>query len=375
MPKILYVSNTANFSKFNLPFMKWCKEQGWQVDYCAPDDDDIEFCDKHIVLPIKRNPFHFSLCKCIYKLRQILEKNNYDIIHCHTPVASVIARLAARKLYKQGKVKIIYTAHGFHFYTGASLINWFFYYPVEKYLSKYCDVLITINDEDYQRALKKFKMKTLLKFNGIGVNPDVFYPNKDNSEKNQLRTNFGYSPEDFILIYCAEFIPRKNHQLLFEILPRLKQSIPELKVILAGKGVLLNYYKNEAKKLGIDDVIRFTGYSGSMSDLDRISNVMVFTSTQEGLSLSIVEALMTGLPVVASKIRGNTDIIEDGKNGFLCSLNNSETFLKSILKIYKQPELQKELSSYALISSKKFILDIPVFKMSEIYLDLIDYNS
>lgn len=141
MIKILFVSNTANFSKFNRPLMQWCTSQGWQVDYCAPDDEIINDCHKHYILPIPRNPINKNVLKCIKELSKILE--NYDIIHYHTPVGGVIARLAAKKLWKKGKTKIIYTAHGFHFFKGALLLNWLVYYPIEKYLSKLTDIIIT----------------------------------------------------------------------------------------------------------------------------------------------------------------------------------------------------------------------------------------
>jgi len=140
--KILFVSNTVNFSKFNKPYMKWCTQNGWQVDYCAPSDEVVTDCDNHIILPIPRSPFSRAIFKCIKVLKKKLEKEQYDIIHCHTPMGAVIARLAASKLFKQKKVKIIYTAHGFHFYKGAPLLNWLLYYPVEKFLLRYTDVLI-----------------------------------------------------------------------------------------------------------------------------------------------------------------------------------------------------------------------------------------
>ena len=191
-PSILFVSNTANFSKFNKPFMKWCSENGWQVDYAAPDDEKVTDCDKHYIVPIPRSPISKNIFKAIKSLRKILNVQNYEIIHCHTPMGSVIARLAARKLFKAKKVKIIYTAHGFHFYKGAPLLNWLVYYPIEKILSKYCNYLITINQEDYNLAKSKFKKTNVVKFDGVGVNFEKYYPLKNDSEKKDLWLKFGY---------------------------------------------------------------------------------------------------------------------------------------------------------------------------------------
>ena len=177
MPKILFVSNTANFQKFNLPFMRDLRAKGWQVDYASPADELVTECDNFINLDMPRSPLHIlKILKSIKMLRLHLEKSCYDIMHCHTPVGSVVARLAAKRLWNHKKIKVIYTAHGFHFYKGAPLLNWLVYYPVEKYLSKCTDVLITINEEDYQLAKRKFYAKEIVKMDGVGVDLEKFAP-------------------------------------------------------------------------------------------------------------------------------------------------------------------------------------------------------
>ena len=156
MKKILFLSNTANFSKFNRPYMRWFKEQGWLVDYCSAGEEQVFDCDNQYSIPIARSPFNLNNIKAYKELKQILTDNNYDILHCHTPMGGVIGRLAAIKLRKQNKIKVIYTAHGFHFYKGAPIMNWLLYYPMEKWLSRFTDIIITINEEDYEEAIKSF---------------------------------------------------------------------------------------------------------------------------------------------------------------------------------------------------------------------------
>ena len=154
MHKILFVSNTANFSKFNRPFMRWFKQQGWRVDYASAGEEQIFDCDSQYTICIARMPFSLKNIKAYKELRNILIQNDYDIIHCHTPMGGFLARLTARK----SKAKVIYTSHGFHFYKGAPLLNWLLYYPIEKYLAQYTDCIITINKEDFYLAKKKFKI-------------------------------------------------------------------------------------------------------------------------------------------------------------------------------------------------------------------------
>lgn len=152
MNKILFLSNTANFSKFNRPFMQWFKEQGWQVDYCSAGEEKVIDCDNQFSINIARSPFSLKNLQGLKQLKAILVDGNYQILHCHTPMGGVLGRFAAFKLWKQGKIKVIYTAHGFHFYKGAPLVNWLLYYPMEKFLAQWTDVIITINEEDYERA-------------------------------------------------------------------------------------------------------------------------------------------------------------------------------------------------------------------------------
>jgi glycosyltransferase EpsD len=154
LKKILFVSNIANFSKFNRPFMRWFREQGWQVDYASAGEENVPDCDNQYSICMVRNPFNIKNIKAYRELKLIL-KNNYDIIHCHTPIGGCLVRLVARK----SRTKIIYTAHGFHFYKGAPIINWLIYYPIEKYLSQYTDCIVTINQEDYEIARSRFKTR------------------------------------------------------------------------------------------------------------------------------------------------------------------------------------------------------------------------
>jgi len=404
MKKILFVSNTANFSKFNKPYMKWCSENGWQVDYCAPNDEVVTDCDNHIVLPIPRSPFSKGIFKCIKQLRKILNQQKYDVIHCHTPMGSVIARLASKKLFKKNKVKVIYTAHGFHFYKGAPLLNWILYYPVEKYLSKFTNVLITINNEDFQIAKKKFKTKEILFSNGVGVDLKKFKPLDSVEEKNKLRVQKNISKDDFVILYIAEFIPRKNHKLIFDILPALNEKINNLKIILVGKGELLEFYQNYVKENNISNVV-FTGYSSEINTYCNLADMLLMPSFQEGLPISMIESIATGLPVVASKIRGHVDVIKSDKNGFLCDLSDLgfntnpkngrvkalskacldrtylrfntnpkngrvkalskacldrtylNSFVDAIVRLYNSPTLRKEISSNNIQRAKDFSID------------------
>lgn len=365
MGKVLFTSHTANFVKFNIPYMKWFKEQGWEVHYASMDEENIPNCDKHFKIHFNRSPFSLNNIVAYFELKRIIKHEKYDIIHCHTPMGGVVTRLAARNMRKQG-VKILYTAHGFHFYKGAPLKNWLLYYPVEKILAKYTDCLIVLNSEDYILANKEFTSNQIELLNGVGVDLNHFNLAK-NEEYIRLREQYGYKKDDFILIYVAEFIKRKNHKLIINILKKLKQKIPELKVLFIGRGELLNECQQLVQDNNVKDIVSFLGYRNDVNNLYKISNLLISSSIQEGLPVNIIEGMACGLPIICAKIRGQTDIIKQGRNGLLFSCNNKDELYNAILKIYNDVYLQNEISKNNRQDAQRYALGKSIDKMSEIY--------
>lgn len=233
---------------------------------------------------------------------ELIKEHKYHFIHCHTPIGSVIARLAAHKT----NTPVIYTAHGFHFYDGAPLINWLLYYPVEKLLSYWTDVLITINKEDYNRAKNKFHAKRTEYVPGVGVDIERFFP--DESERCITRKNLNLQDEDIALLSIGELNKNKNHRVIIEIMPQLDSYVH---YFIAGQGALEEELKELSKQLGVQDRVHFLGFVGCVERLYRAADVYILPSHREGLNLSIMEAMATGLPVVCGNIRGNIDLVDD----------------------------------------------------------------
>jgi len=362
--KILFISNTAIFSRFNLPYMRWFKQYGWQVDYVSAGEMEIPNCDNQYTIPIKRSPYSLKNIIAYMKLKEILQ-NDYDIIHCHSPMGGVLARLAAKK--SKTKAKVIYTAHGFHFYKGSPLINWLIYYSVEKYFMKYTDILVTINNEDHNLAKKHFfSCKNIYKIDGVGVSLDRFKL-CDEKDKGLLRKDFGINGINFVILYVAEFIPRKNHKLFIEHINILNEKIRHLKVFFVGTGPLLDKYKNQVRAMGLTNTVQFLGYRYDVEKLCNIADIGVSTSEQEGLPIGLVEYLASGLPVVCSKIRGHVDVITDRQNGLLFDLDEPSKMIDSILELYDNKKLKNLITENNLIAREKYSLDIAVAKMAEIY--------
>lgn len=330
--KVLFTSHTANFQKFNRPFMRLFLDKGWTVHYASMGEESIQDCDKSFTLPFSRSPFSLSNITAYIQLKKIINSEHYDIIHTHTPVGSVITRLAARKARKSG-TRVVYTAHGFHFYKGAPLKNWLLWYPVEKIMARYTDTLITINKEDYERAKNKFKTDVCY-VPGVGVDPKKFDISLSAAEKRKLRGEFGIKENDFVIIYVAELSKRKNQLWLVKSVKSFLLKHPDAHLILPGQDSLNGKLHKLVDELRLNNQVHLPGYRKDIPALMTISNMAVSASLQEGLPVNIMEAMYRGLPVVATNCRGNRDLLANYDNGYLLDVNNGDTIYREVQECY-----------------------------------------
>jgi glycosyltransferase EpsD len=340
-----------HFRAFHLPYLKWLKEQGWEVHIAASGKLDLPYVDKKYDIPIQRSPLHKANLSAYKQLKEIIHKNQYKIIHCHTPMGGVLTRLAAKRVRKNG-TKVIYTAHGFHFCKGVPFTNWLIYYPIEKVLSNYTDTLITINKEDYKLALGcHFKAKNIEHVHGVGVNIEKFHP-VNAIQKNQLRKQYGYKDDEFLMFYAAEFNKNKNQQLLIRSLELVKAQVPNVKLLLAGEGPLLRECQELTAQLGLDKMIDFLGYRNDIDSLLKMCDCAVGSSIREGLPVNIMEAMACGLPVVATDNRGHRELVLDQKNGWVIANQNVLEFAGRLVSLAQNRELGVELG----LNSRNIIL-------------------
>lgn len=365
--RVLFSATVDSHIKFfHLPYLQYFKSQGYEVCVATNGRGPLPFCDKKYTIPITKSPFKLTNLKAYKELRTIIDHEEFDLIHCHMPMAAVITRLAARKARKKG-TKVIYTAHGFHFFRGAPLISWLIYYPVEKMMARYTDCLITINHEDYTRAkTKKFRAKQTEIVDGIGVDLSKFKP-VSLEKKAKLRSQYNYNNDAFILVYVAELTKRKNQEALIKSTVKLKEVIKNLKVLIVGEDSMAGYYQRIAKKLGIENEIDFLGLRQDVPQLLNIADMYVSVSKQEGLPINIIEAMGCGLPICATKVRGHVDLIQHNKNGILISLDNEDDLSEGIIQLYNDSEQRELLGKQARRDAKRYALETVYAKMIEIY--------
>lgn len=302
----------------------------------------------------------------IKEIKDIISGGDYDIVHTHTPIASACARIACRKYRKKG-LKVVYTAHGFHFYKGAPIKNWLIYFPIEWLCSFFTDELITINEEDYRFAKKRLHAKKCDLVNGVGIDASVF--RRDVVARKSKRKELGLSDNDTVILSVGDLNENKNHLTLIKAVESLDNS--NIKLLIAGVGERTEEYQSYIDRNSLADRVRLIGYRNDMKDLYSCADIYVHPSRREGLSVSAMEACAAGLPVIASCVRGLRDIIDDGKGGILCDPENSAEFAAAIKSLHETPELVETFSKYNIEKAKTYDLSVINGRVFDIYKDIV----
>lgn len=372
--KVLFTATVVktHIMQFHIPYLKMFQEMGWETavaarnDYENPADCVIPYCDVYYDIKFERNPLNPKNLEAYRELKRILDEGEYDLVHCHTPVGGMLTRLAAGSARKKGS-KIFYTAHGFHFYQGAPLLNWLVYYPLERWMARKTDVLITINQEDYQRA-KHFPAKQVVYIPGVGVDLQRFAP--DRAARLAKRKELGLGEEEFALLSVGELIPRKNHALVLEALARLRQEgkLEKIRYLICGRGKIEAELRQKAEALGVADRVAFLGYRKDVPQLCNACDLFVFMSLQEGLPVALMEAMACGLPVVCSRIRGNTDLVESGVNGEILD-STPEALAESIQRLRLDPVRRERYAASAGHTVQAYDLQNVREQMKKVYLE------
>ncbi len=373
MPKLLYISNIAG-KKLSLSFlgsaMYASQELGYEFHSVAnrsasteeqTRSDEAEFGIKLHHIDLARAPYSPKNIKAYKQLCKIIRDEKIDYIHCNTPTGGILGRLAGKKCKVK---KVIYQAHGFHFYKGAPKLNWMVYYPIEKWLAHHTDALITINREDYELAKNKFRLRNkgqVYYVPGVGIDLSQYAI----TVHAELRASLGIGENDVMLISAGDLVERKNYKLAIEAIA--KTNLKNLKYCICGKGPQFDELKAYANALGVGDQILFLGFRSDMKELLQVADIFLFTTKQEGLPRSMMEAMASGLPCVASKVRGNTDLLEDGVGGYLCDVENSGEFTDAIKKLAKNSGLRKQFGDANIKHILEFDISEIAHKMEAIY--------
>ena len=365
--------------QFNINNIRILQKMGYIVDV-AGDFSDVsvwpaervqKFKDQMgnmgiecIQLNFSRSPFKLNRHYQSYRETvKLIEEKKYTFIHTHTPIASAIVRQAAHKT----GTKIIYTAHGFHFYDGAPLKNWLVFYPIEKHYSRYTDVLITINKEDYRRASEKFYSKKTVYIPGVGVDTEKFSACKVN--KKAKRKELGLKDSDFLLLSVGELSERKNQRIVIEALHKMKEegTIDNIVYLIVGKGDQEGEFKRIIKESDLQNHIKLLGYRTDIDELCGTVDCFVHPSIREGLGIAPLEAMAAGLPLISAAINGIKDYTEDGVSGCCVDPVNVDAMVAAITRMRNDDSFRKICASNNIKTVKTFDVRNTNEIMSEVY--------
>ena len=355
MKVLLTATVQSHICQFHKPLVAVLHEHGCEVHVAAKDNLaeknglKLDFVEKVFDVPFARSPKSADNIKAYKQLKRIINEGQYDVIHCNTPMGGIVTRLAARGARKNG-TRVYYTAHGFHFYKGAPKKNWIIFYPIEKFFSRLTDKLITITAEDYKLASKKFHCQ-VERIHGVGVDENRYFP-VDEAEKKRLREEMGYGAEQKIILCVGELLPNKNQTMAIHMMKEVVKQYPDAQLLLAGNGPERERLEQEIADCGLQENVQMLGYCTHLQDYQHIANVLVSCSRREGLPLNIVEAMLSGTPVVASENRGHRELVHDGKNGFMVDKDNYRSMTEKVLQLLKDNAMyelfQRNAKEYAL---------------------------
>lgn len=371
MKKVLYVATVdLHIRTFHIPYLKLLHDNGYEVHVATNGNEQIPYCDVKHQISIERSPFKFGNLKAIRQLKKIIDKEKYDIVHCHTPMGSVVARLAAKSARKKNSTRVIYTAHGFHFYKGAPKLNWILFYSIEKYLAKYTDTLITINKEDYSLAKNKFhkRCKDIQYIPGVGIDITKFDIEIQEQEKNKLIKELKLSKNDYILTCIARLDKNKHQDFLINVMEKISKEHNDIHLLLVGPDELDGYYQKIVKNKSLTKCVHFLGRRENIPEILSITNIVISASLREGLPVNIIESFAAGKPVVVTECRGMSDLIIDGVNGYITYNTSSDKlndFIGNIMKIYNNINI--DFNTINKKRSQDYCIDTITKKIKKIY--------
>ena len=299
-------------------------------------------------IPFARSPFSFQNLYNYKQLKKIIEENRFDLIHVHTPTVSILTRLAARKARKEGTI-VMYTCHGFHFHNSSPKKNWLMYYPMEKIMSRFCDYIVTINNEDYKRA-SNFHAPNVRYIPGVGV--DLKRISDCTIDRELYKQKLGIPCNSILILSVGEMIVRKNHEVIIKAMSLLKN--PSIYYAICGRGPLKDHLENIAKDGGVKDKVLFLGYRHDIPELYKTADIGALPSLIEGLGLAGIESLAAGTPLISSNVHGILDYVFDGKNGYACPPHDVNAFANAIKKLASSPDLRASMRQACIEAVKPF---------------------
>lgn len=371
--KALIVTNLIGFINFLWNDIYILQEMGYAVTFAANGDvikneGNLELLQERNVRFVQldlssKKPLAKENLYAYREIKALLDRECFDLIHCHTPIAGFITRLAARKHRRNGS-KIIYTTHGLAYTRFSTKKQWMVYYWSEKIASLFTDLIITINHEDEEKV-KKLWCKTVKRINGVGVDTVRYHDVEIDAE--EYKKQLGLPTDKIMVLSVGEISERKNHQIIVKALGSLPTKDDYIYVICGrevGDGNLTKNLIQLAKESGVD--LYLLGHRTDIPQILHCSDIGAIPSVREGLGLAGIQSLCAEVPLVGTAIQGIREYIIDGVTGYLLEPFDIEGFAEAILKLTDRDH-RRELQKNCYEVAKRFDTEISKKQMAEIF--------
>ncbi len=364
--KVLLLCSTDNMIwQFLIPHIRDLQKYGATIDcVCSRtgfwfDELKTKFGLNMINVPMTRLPLTFKNYGAYKTLVALQNENKYDLIYCQQPVGGMLGRLLGRKF----KIPVIYTAHGYFFFKGNNAVKNFIFKSAERVMARWTDVLITMNDEDFSES-KKFKCENCYNISGIGL--DIEKYNNQEFDKISFKKSLGIKENEKIILSVSEFIKRKNHETMIKTFARLVKENANVKYILCGDGKLMAKMQELVQKLDLKNKVIFLGYRRDVNKIMQISDIFYHQSFHEGLTMSIMEAMYFKLPIVASSVRGNKNLVKE-EGGILTSAKDINSQLNALKYLLDNDEICEQMGEFNRKHVDKYLLKNVRKELKQIY--------
>ena len=369
--KVLLVATVqSHICQFHKPLVKMLHEHGCEVHVAARNNLaeknglKLDFADQVFDVPFERSPFSKRNLTAYKQLKQIIDAGNYDVVHTNTPVGGIVGRLAARKARKNG-CQVFYTAHGFHFFQGGPKKSWLIYYPIEKFMCRYTDELITITEEDFQLAQKKFPV-SVSHIHGIGANSSKYHPISVDVRA-ALRSELGFTQDQKIIVCTGELNPNKNQITAIHAIEQVVKEVPKALLLLAGNGATHDELQAAINAAGLQSNAVLLGYHTDLEKYVEVSDLILSCSKREGLPLNIIEGMLCKKPVIASINRGHKELIQNGRNGYIVNAADIDGFAAKMIELLQDNVLSNAFGEAGFAFAQAYTDHAVQLELEQIY--------
>lgn len=366
MKKILYTASTfSHIVNFHLPYLKWFKDTGFEVHVAAGNGGKLseEYADKVIPLNLEKSIASFGNFKLAFELSRTISDEKYDIISCHTSLAAFFTRIAIM-LSRHKPSLCVNTVHGYLFDQNTPFLKRLLMLSAEKITARATDLIMVMNECDFDIA-KRYRLgKQIEKIHGMGVNTEKFPP-VCKKNKTDAKAALNLPQDSFVLLCAAEFSKRKNQSMLIKAADKLPENVY---LVMPGSGAMLDECRHLAEKSPACRRIIFPDYADNIYSYISAADAAVSASRYEGLPFHITEALSAGIPAVVSDVKGNRDLISDGINGFTYPFDDVSAFTEKVKKLIDDISQKK-------ITAEKCSESILPFSLKNVFPEITDIYS